>query len=318
VEEQFGRTNRGRWEIREAAAQRDEVERDHVLSTLETALEGARVVSEIRSAPASREALAASVDRLDRLAAEGRATETERALLEIELARLDEEIAYLRALSRIRARDLGRAVGAAGSVVLELESLPAPSRLSSLAEADVATRDDHPALRQLAAGVGVLTARERELRLSALPTIELHLRAIQPMNSGLDQDRWFEGAVLGRWVPLAAGERHARQRALHETRRGLSERLADTARALENGAATYRDQVEIALRRLAVEERAVAVYQQRRAEVERLLQVGRATTTELIDVDAELRAARSAVTGAWIDATLAYLRYRSVTGSPFV
>ena len=318
MEEQIGRTDRGRWEIREAAAQREEIERSHVLSALETALEGARVSSEIRSAQASREALAASVGRLDRLATGGRATETELALLEIELARLDEEIAYLRALHRIRARNLGRAVGAPGSVVLELGSLPARSQLSSLAEGDAETRSDHPTLRQLTASAGALRARERELRLSALPTIELQLRAIQPVNNSLDQDRWFEGAVLGRWVPMAAGERRARRRAIQETRRGLSERLADTALALEHGAVTYRDQVQIALRRLAVEERAVAVYQQRRAEVERLLQAGRATTTELIDVDAELRAARSSVTGAWIDATLAYLRYRSVTGSPFV
>jgi len=318
LEKQRGRTDRGEWELTRVRAERDGTERDYLLATLEIALEGVRIEAEIESIRSSRNALAANVERLSRLVEEGRATAVGLALVQVELQRLDRRIDSLESVRRMRARDLGRAIGLDVGARLGTEAIPDRVLIErSLGDGSM-LEQDHPSLIALAAGVEALRAGERELRLSSLPTMSLELRGIQPFNSGLDQDRWVEGAILGRWVPIAAGERDARRRSLLASREALQEQLDDTTRVLTDAAQTYYDQTMIALRRIAVEEEAVSAYEQRRSEVELLLSAGRATTTDLLDADAELRAARSALADARIDAALSLYRYRSISGRPIV
>lgn len=318
LEAQLGRTERGRWEVARAEAQREQTERDYLLAALEIALEGARVEAEIESIASSRDALASNVDRLSRLVEEGRATAVGLALVEVELRRLDRQIESLETVRRMYARDLGRALGNDRPVRLDTASIPDEGSIGIALGDGSSLQPDHPSLTALSAGVQELGAGMRELRLSVVPTVSLELRGIQAVNTGLDQDRWIEGALVGRWVPLAAGEREARRLALAESRLALEDDIEDTTRVLNNASRAWYEQTVVALSRIEVEVEAVSVYERRRAEVELLLTAGRATTTDLLEADAELRAARGALADARIDAALSLFRYRSVSGRSIV
>lgn len=318
LEGQLGTTVRNRWELSQARAHRDQEERSYLLETLETALEGARMEARIASYIASREALSSNVESTRRLVAAGRATRVEGALVEVELERLDQQIASLEVSRQRYALDLGRAIGVTGEARLADSAVPEPVEIGGAIRDEISVAVDHPLLMELSASIRVIEASERELRLAAIPTVSLEGRATRAYNSGLDQEYWFEGAIVGQWVPFAAGERDARRRGLIESRMATVEQLDDTSAVLENAARSYHAQVVTALSRVEVEERAVLVYEQRREEVDLFLTQGSATTTDLLDADADLRAARRALADARIDAALALFRYRSVSGRPII
>jgi outer membrane protein, multidrug efflux system len=171
--------------------------------------------------------------------------------------------------------------------------------------ADLAALDDR---------IGALRATRTSIAAGALPVVGLYGAFAGSDQDNLVDSDWIEGGVRLDWAPVAGGTRSARIAAARQRiaafeaqrdqlRLGIEVEVRAAAAALEVAAA------EIDVRRRAVRQAELA----REQLVDRYGQ-GLATLTDLLQVEAELRAQRTRLRVAEVEVVRASLRRKASLG----
>ena len=249
----------------------------------------------------SRDALRAQHERLTRLAAGGRALQSDADRIEIALLRVERDLRSLRLGREVAEADLARLVESA--VRVEVAPLPEVALVVASAAALVEERSEElgEPLRQrrndlvaLRGSIDQTRAAADAVRLQHLPSVEAQVRGVNVANGALQQNYWVEGALILRWAPLAAGVRAAGLERLTQVRSAIEQRYAAALDAIEVELQRQAAQFEIALDHYRVQERALELALRLEEETARLFEVGRSTSSDYIAARAEVRRERTA------------------------
>jgi outer membrane protein TolC len=289
---------------RAAGAARSGSDRERALRVYEAADTWLRVRElDARSTAANTyvTALRQRHDAAVNLEAEGAGLHADTLRLDSALAGAEQEVAALGRARDVAALQLGHAVGSSEPVepVGEVRTEPVPA-LDALLEAS--SRPDVRALQQ---------TLEAERRLQsgawthALPTIALVGQWTSTDTEALDRNAWTEASVVAVWRPLDKGRRLAETRVRTARVRALRHDLIEANRGVELEIRAAYSAVENA--RDAIVARGIAL--ERATEAARIIRdrydAGLTPLTDVLSVEAELRAQHTAVEVARLDAVRA-------------
>ncbi len=238
----------------------------------------------------------------------GRALEADalKIRLTLETARL--ELLSLEQRLAVARSELGRTVGLPRPV----DAAPAPDWVrrplpgtTAILDRAVAARPDLAALDLSAEAAD---RRRAAVNAELIPRLDARVGWTWTDGSPYTEDSWVEGAVVVSWRPFAAGTRAPRAAALSAERDALRADLAEARRAVEiavrDGLArlvTAREAVDVSLRGVEQATETVRVERERNA-------VGRTTTNDLLEAEAELRDQRTRLEVARLEVVRAWLR----------
>ncbi len=260
--------------------------------------------------------LKARLEETEQRVAAGRSLEADALKLRLDLEAAEFDLLRLGEQRRVAARELGLAVGSTQPVEplfdqvvdqrLELER-------QVLIDAAASSRPDILAAEAQLRAVELL---DKSIAAERLP----RLQAVATWSSS-DGDP-FQADEIGQltvglaWNPFAAGTRAPRRAGLAAERRALAADLEELRRSIGL-------EIDDGLARLAVARAAVRVRHrgvelaQETLRVERArYQAGRATTNDLLDAEAELRAQVTAQALARLEVLGSWILLRQVTGTP--
>lgn len=298
---QIGAPAQRRAALRVAGADAAEARDEQAFTALLRALEIVDIVGAEAAAVESRDALRAQHERLTRLAAGGRALQSDADRIEIALLRVERDLRSLRLGREVAEADLERLVESA--VRVEVAPLPEVALVVASAAALVEQRSEElgEPLRQrrndlvaLRGSIDQTRAAADAVRLQHLPSVEAQVRGVNVANGALQQNYWVEGALILRWAPLAAGVRAAGLERLTQVRSAIEQRYAAALDAIEVELQRQAAQFEIALDHYRVQERALELALRLEAETARLFEAGRSTSSDYIAARAEVRRERTA------------------------
>lgn len=238
--------------------------------------------------------------------------------LKVRLALTDarQQELVLRQRRRVAVADLARAVGSDRPVEPRWRSLAGeivvPAAEEAIEEA-VSRRAD---LAALAERLKALELERKAVRAEALPRLEAGAAWTWSSGSAFAQDNWFEGSLHLSWSPFASGTRGPRAAATGREEAALSAELTETRRAVALEVRSALAELETAIgglaaRRVGVEQAAETL----RVDQERH-RVGRLTTNDLLEAEANLRRQQTLRDVAELDLVRARVRLRLAMGEP--
>jgi len=242
----------------------------------------------------------------------GRTIESEALKVELDLAEAERDRAELTAYREVATWQLGRAIGAPGSVEPAddpTENMPEP-RPDAFAHGP-ANRGDIHALAGEALAAEAVGKAVRAERLPVLEAVaEYGWADGDPFRDG---SQW-QVAVQASWSPFAAGTRKpriaaakARAEAIRALRRERELEAEHEMRLALAGLRTARKNLEVATRSVALAEETRRVERRRYDE-------GRATTNDLLEAEADLRDAKAGRDVAELEIVRADLVYKLAAG----
>jgi outer membrane protein TolC len=252
--------------------------------------------------------LLARLDETEARVVAGRALEADALKIRLTLETAELEVLSLEQRLEVARSDLGRALGMPGSVDAAAapdwvrRPLPTPDAALDLA---LAARPDLAALDLSADAVD---RRRAAVTAEMIPRLDARVGWTWTDGSPYTEDNWVEGAVVVSWRPFAAGTRAPRAAALSAERDALRADLAEARRAVEIEVrdqlarlVTAREAVDVSRRGVEQATETVRVERERNA-------VGRTTTNELLQAEAELRDQNTRLEIARLEVVRAWLR----------
>ncbi|MCG6961904.1 MAG: TolC family protein, partial [Acidobacteria bacterium] len=236
----------------------------------------------------------------DVLAGEARAAAAHLAVIRAQTA-ADDAMAALRSLLQVPA-----------ATTLELaDAMPAtlPAAPAPLADLQGQGRKSRPEIAALAARVEALGAQEKVARAASRPTVGASAqwdlaRPNQRYFPLADQwnDSWSVG-IAAHWKLWDGGRSGAETAVVRAEKRALAEKLADARRQVDLEVERARLQLESALAAVPAADASRTAAAARLTAEEERYQAGLATTTDILNAQADLAAAETqqveARTGAW-------------------
>ncbi len=272
-------------------------------------------VLSLRAALESSDALQASLEtrakQLKTLVTQGRVLQSDLLRVELALADVEQDRLQYRAQQGVAQRALGEALGEqepqdAGSIDLRTQ---VPTKEEALERA-LAARADLLALRKQ---YEAAQTKKKGLWLELAPKLEAQGLFVYDSGLPYDTNHYFQGTLNAVWTPFVAGTRFARSTAHSAQVAELSSKLDGATRGLRiQIEAVYAD-IETSLGAIHLARRAFNQATEA-ARVERLrYEEGQITMSELLEVEAILRAQTTRKALAKIDLERAHLALRLAT-----
>ena len=255
--------------------------------------------------------LRAQRDRVDALVAGDRALRSDLLRIEVAVADAEQQLVELRNLREVATLQLGRLAGQEMPVDPG-ELSTDPHGLSPAAAAiDVAAR---PELRRFDAVVEELEWTRDGVRMDAMPEVSLDGRWVFTTDDGANPDNWFQASVQLTWTPIAGLARQSAAEELALAEAMLTEQREAVRRGLVVAAAQANAELETARAEIGVREQALAHADEALAIVRTQYEAGRATLTDLLDVESQRRDIANQLELARHAVVRAYLSWRHAAG----
>jgi multidrug efflux pump subunit AcrB/outer membrane protein TolC len=285
------------------------------LTSLDAALSVAEVQAAHSAAAAAGDSLSAQYDRVRLLAEAGRALNSDLLRLEVAVLELERDLSALGRRIEIAKLNLGRSLGLREPRTPQVPALPV-DRLVEAADAVQPALGDRADVLSLEANKRRLRLESRSLLADGAPSVNLDIQSVTVLNQDVDPGTWFEAVLTLSWIPIASGVRDARRTELQASMEEVDARQEELLLGASLAVLQARADFETAVEDIAVQEVALANQAVLREEVVLQYEAGRVPITDLLDAEADVRRARTALETAQIRALRALFRLQHHSGRP--